>query len=676
MQKHKKSKSVATVLCVSALLWLIHLLPFALPQARLWGFNHLNFGPPLLTVIYFAGGIIALIVLLMNSREKTISVYDNLAESLLNKNFHRKWIVFAFLAGIIFWLARMPVNLLGDGYNLIYSLNGDKPVIFKWSEIGAIKVVFYVSRLLPFSGIELGKNAYALVSVISGGITVGFLGGIAYVIGTDHRSRLFALCLLLFSGWLLLFFGYVEHYPLLWVFASGYLFFGLRYLKGKGNIIPATAMLLAASAMHLQFLFFLPAHLALIISRGPAGRIYRRRRKIFYIHGTIITMLGLLLFIRQYMRSESFQLFFVPLFGRPNAPDYSLLSAPHLIDMANQLILVIPLAPVLAVMAWKKIRQRALDTVDKFLLVFSLGGLALLFMIEPDLGMGRDWDLFALSGLGPALFMIKQTVSLTNGFQRLYPGLILLALVLCIPFFGVNLSYRPAVEYYTWLLDLDQERSRSGLVLLKQFYEDEGNPAAAEKINRKMLDCFPILMVGKRIEILTEKGQYQAALYLADSVYREDPYSVEAHNLLGWVYLSMGRYRKAAEHLEKSISVQPYDHRIRANLAHAYYRLGDYRPMMENYTEAFHLNPAYLPALDGLALGYYSLRDFDSALVYARLGLEIDSLYVTGYEIIGTVSYLKNDYRNARIFLNRFLQLSTDPARRSRAEQILAKMGR
>jgi tetratricopeptide (TPR) repeat protein len=671
---HYKTDRPVALLISSILVWGLHFLPFLMPDARLWGFNHLLFGPPALIYIYIASGILSFLLLFFGSNEKLAGAFGSIAGILLDRHFAWKWLLFAAAAPFIFWWARMPVNLLGDGYTLIYSLASDKPIIFKWSEVGAIKVVFYVSRLLPYSGTTLGKYSYALVSVISGGVTIGFLGGLAYELGRDNATRLFALCLLLFSGWILLFFGYVEHYPVLWMFTIGYLFFAIRYLQGRGNLVPSTLLLLASLALHLQTLFFLFSYVGLIFARGPGAKFYQKYKAAFWKGAIILAIIGGVTFLWRYNQSSAFQLFFVPLFSRPAAPNYSLFSPDHMLDMLNELILLMPLAPVLLVIAWRRIRILAFDNLDWFLVLFSFGGIGLLFVIDPKLGMGRDWDLFALSGLGPALFLIKQSIASSKVVKRLFPGLCLLALVIVLPFYVINLHYQPSIDYFTWLLKLDQPRSRSGLALLRQFYTDVGAHSKADAVHHEICRRFPIVLIGKRIEILTADGQYTEALALADSVFRVDPYSVESYNLRGWVFLSMGEYAKAVEDLEQSLSLKQYDHRIFCNLAMAYSKLGQYEPMMKNYRRAYELYPNYLPALDGLAVGHYILQQYDSAMTYARQALEKDSMYVTGYEVLGMASFQKGKYSDAEKFLSRFVRITNDDIRKSRAINVLAEL--
>ena len=91
----------------------------------------------------------------------------------------------------------------------------------------------------------------------------------------------------------------------------------------------------------------------------------------------------------------------------PGTPDYTLFSPTHLWDIANQLLLLIPILPALLIIAFLR-PMRSFEPFDLFLLFFSIGGLVFLFGIEPGLGMARDWDLFALSGVGPLLFLIRR----------------------------------------------------------------------------------------------------------------------------------------------------------------------------------------------------------------------------------------------------------------------------
>lgn len=664
----------AAVVVSGILIWGLHFLPLLMPKDRLWGFNHLIFLHPIYTYSYLFAGLLIFAAFFPPIRDWFWYVYRRIADAFFEGRFRLKLLVLAISALAIFWLMRVPTNLLGDGYTLIYNIGNDMPVVFKWSEVGSVKVIYFLSKILPYSGLKLGEYSYALVSVVSGAVTVSILGLLAFETFRQNAARLFVLCLLLSAGWMALFFGYVENYPIIWPFVTAYLYFSIRYLNGKGNLIAPTVLMLLSLVMHLQVLFFLISYPVLLFSRGPGKRFYRAHRRMIWILAAVLVMIGAAVFVRRYTTSLAFRIFFVPLFARPAVPYYSLFSPSHLLDIANEFILLIPVAPMLVALTWKYWHRVLTDNIDRFLAAFSLGGVIFVFAIDPKLGMGCDWDLFALGGLAPILLFSRWFILASDHFRKLIPAVVALALVLAAPFFAVTHSHRPSIDHFKWLLNLDVPRSRFGMTFFRQYYVDIGDQVQADSLHREIVYRFPMVVLGNQVSKLTEAGRFREALILADSMYQMDPYSVEPYNLRGWVYLNMGQYDKAIKNLEQSLRLGRYDLRILCNLGNAYYRSGRYYQALDSFQRALPYSPDYLPTLDGLANTFFMIQEYDSAVFYAQKAIRQDPEYALSYEVAGVASYLKKDYRDAEAFLRRFIQIASDDDRIARAENLLAEL--
>ena len=107
----------------------------------------------------------------------------------------------------------------------------------------------------------------------------------------------------------------------------------------------------------------------------------------------------------------------IPLFkGHPMTPGYWLFSPAHLLDIVNEFLLVTPLLPVLTILGWKSPKAIIDDGTSLFFGVLGLGGLIFMFIIDPKLGMARDWDLFALVAF-PWLLLFARNVLQTQIFE-------------------------------------------------------------------------------------------------------------------------------------------------------------------------------------------------------------------------------------------------------------------
>jgi len=663
------------VAAVSVLLFASRLAPLVFPDVRLWGFNHLIFLPVIHMIIYIGVGVLCLATVVPSVREWLFDRFCGVGEYLFGDKRYLKWAGVGIVLLPIFWFLRMPTNLLGDGYTVIKNIAGDQPTIFKWSETGAVAVVYLVSRLLPVDGVARGEYAYAIVSVISGSVSVFFFFGIAHELGKDAASRLFGACLLLISGWSLLFYGYAENYPVLWPTITGYIYFSIRYLAGKGGIIVSLAFAIAAAALHLQTLFYLPSLAVIILGRGIGKRLYIKYPGTARAILAAVAAIAVAVFVWRYHRSISFAVHFLPILsGRPATPDYAMFSLNHLLDMANELLLLLPLLPVMIVLGWDGLKRTIRDTTGVFLLVFACGGIILLLILDPRIGMGRDWDLFATSGLGVMLLLLWATIRADGIFKRLYPSLVALASLLVFPFFAVNLTAKPSIDYMKWLLDLDKNKSTSGMVMLRDYYLDTGDVIAADSLELIIVDRKDIIEYGNRAMDHVKAGRFREAMAVVDTVFRIDPYSRESYNLRGAVYFDMGRYDSAIADYETSLEMEPYDFRVLVNLARAYYQIGQDKPMMEYLRRAEELNPDAGLVLQAMAMGFLAKQQYDSAYVYGRRLLAVDSTVANGYLAIGLYFISTGAGDSAAAYLVRYVSLVGPGPDRDRAIDLLGKI--
>lgn len=112
---------------------------------------------------------------------------------------------------------------------------------------------------------------------------------------------------------------------------------------------------------------------------------------------------------------------FVPL-SNPIPPyeRYTLFSLAHMLDLFNLIFLISPIALIIPIFAFRYRKEILVTTWGTFLLISSLCGLLFAFLWNPDIGMLRDWDLFApflfpllllgghvLGGLGEHILGIK-----------------------------------------------------------------------------------------------------------------------------------------------------------------------------------------------------------------------------------------------------------------------------
>ncbi len=614
--------------------------------------------------------------LLMPPLRELTSVWTEKAAGILFEypSFWR-WGAIGLIAMPVLWLFRMPTHFLGDGYEVIGNLDHNLPVVMKWSEAGAVAAVHAVSDLLPKGGVAPGETAYALVSVLAGGISIILMAAAAYELEKDKVGRLFLFAMLLSSGAILLFFGYAENYPILWPFALGFIYTGVRYLNGKGSLLLPALLTIAAAALHLQALFFLAAWPVLLFARNPLAAWYRRHRLLAWVSlGAGLCIAGTL-FVLRCQQSLAFRLHFLPLLvGRPAAPDIAVFSPTHLLDMANELTLVIPLWPVLVGLARGNWRGVLKDSKGLFLLLFSLGGFLFLAGVDPKLGMARDWDLFALTALGPLALLSYLAVSTRPDSRTPWLGLIVMACILTIPFVAANAGNKTSLDYFGWMMQCDRDHSKSGLVQLMKFYTHRGQTALAENLNRIMLQRFPETAMLQQAHGLLAAGKLDESMAQLERFAQRDPYSAEIWYLRGLIHLQQNKYDQAIADMKQVVELSPYDYVAYLNLANAYMMTKQPILMMECLNKARKLGPDQPDVLEAVAMVWLNQGRYDSAQVYGEKLIRADSTIPAGYLAAGGAAYNKGDNDLARQYLSRFVRISPPTEERQRAADLLYRI--
>jgi tetratricopeptide (TPR) repeat protein len=360
--------------------------------------------------------------------------------------------------------------------------------------------------------------------------------------------------------------------------------------------------------------------------------------------------------------------------GHYGTPDYTLFSAGHLIDIANQFLLLIPIIPVLLFLAMRRGKSKAADEIDRFLLTFSLGGLVFLFALEPKLGMARDWDLFALCGLGPLLWFIRMIDFSLDKYRPLLPFVIILSAMMTLPFWITSMRTESAINHYSYLLELDQPRSRTGYTILRDYYYQQDDSLSANNINTLLADTYPAYRLVRKANQLRDAGRYSQALTIADSLHSLDPYAIEVLNLRGMTYSAMGRHNEALRDLQLAAQLGRYDSRILYNLAQVYFVQGKIDTTMVYLRRAQNLDPKSFYVVEALATLYFRQRTYDSAYYYANHMIQIDSSFIAGYSMAGVSALNLGDTVSARDLLTHYLHHAPDSPDKDHIDKIVRRL--
>ncbi|MEW5922946.1 MAG: hypothetical protein AB1746_03075 [Candidatus Zixiibacteriota bacterium] len=658
---------------ILSLFFLLRLLPFLIPGARLWGINHLLFLPSGYTIAYLTAFAVALVMPFIIKQVAAVKAADWFSISFYeSKAKHYYSLGLIIIASLFFILFAAPTHFLGDGYTLLSNLSSDKGTFYKWSEKGI------TALLTGFQGILGGRNeqtaltAFRVVSIFSGLVSIWFFIRIAGIMTKDRFRQLLIFLSAFLSASLLLFFGYVENYPLLWPALAGFIYFGISYIKNGNGFIGAVIFLICGILVHLQFALMLPAMLFLLFSRGFGRKSYNRFK--IYIWILIVTsgVAAIALFVHKLGNDLYFENIFLPLFkGKPIAPEYALISIPHLADILNQLILLSPAIILLLVAAFGNLKKILKEEVSIFLVLISAAGFLFLFAIDPKLGMPRDWDLFSLAALAPTLLLVslldKEHLA---SLSRLTFSLIVYLASAVIPYLVVNLDAGKSIAYFKYMSDLDRGKSMPGLITLRGYYSDRGNIAAGDSVNNVIQARFPDESKIQEAFAAIRRRDLNRARSIAASI-RPDKFSANYHNFMSTLYMSSGEYRKALEESDKLIQLQKYNYKYYMARTYTFLALRQSDQAIESIREAYKYNNSSPEVLELLSNIFLNSARPDSALFYAERMIQTDSANVSGYYWLAKINFqlgrIAQARNNAALY---FSNGARDPMYNSRSSEL------
>jgi hypothetical protein len=181
----------------------------------------------------------------------------------------------------------------------------------------------------------------------------------------------------------------------------------LRALHARSPLWMAFIPLVMACYAHIQSILFLPSFVYLLVwIRTPSRRsTLLRYWTQSFAAAALVAVVAAPLVVK--MRK-----FYVPL-GFSN-DKYALFSPHHLIDIANELFILLPILPVVAAMAWigrnaggdasrdaratkTPVEWFAHPAEWQFVATILIPCAYYIAFFHPEIGMARDWDLFTMS---------------------------------------------------------------------------------------------------------------------------------------------------------------------------------------------------------------------------------------------------------------------------------------
>ncbi|MCK4655909.1 MAG: tetratricopeptide repeat protein, partial [candidate division Zixibacteria bacterium] len=654
------SKTSHLSFAVLAALTLLFLLSSLIPDARLWGINHLRF----LTLSSVVA--LAFVTVLVAGLRYYISVRRNRDTDLPIAI--TTWQLAAVTLGstMVFYLLQPYYPFLGDGV-----IRSDEIAFGRFFSKTEPLDTFIHAMLYKITNGPLGfdgKSVYRILSSISGGVVV------AYILKnfvTRGDGVAWPTAYIITLGSTMLFCGYVESYSIGYAFTLIYLLSGERFLRtGKGMMIAAISLAFAVSC-HAANLILLPSFLILFwkwVSSEKQGA----ERTVVPIAGIVaIAVPTFFVFFYHGWEPSIPSSPFVSIAGRHG---YLLLSTNHILDMLNELMLVMPAGLVLlwsSLRGWRSLYESS-NSRFWFLIVLVVPSLLFIIFVDPKLGFARDWDLFATSAAVLAVAILLARLDLTRTFRSFEKAAVILAFVFLTSFLLVNRSEQSSTERFAYLLDIDTERSPFGREILSNYHQSRGELESAIEQLRLALEVgdnkrHRNLIAG----MLYDLGQNESSAREALRAVRLAPDFAPAYYQLGKSVEKLGDLAGARQNYRKAVSLEPDAAHYRNSLGMICLNLGNYAEAEEMFAAAVRIKPDNVVYVNNLGSSNMALNKLQEAKSCFERALSMDSRLAAPMFSLARIYAAMGINNRAKEYCRMFLEYGTDSSLVSQAEVLL-----
>lgn len=573
-----------------------------------WGFNHLFYFPPAIRVLLIAACIASCI---QPIRRNLGSVCTRTVSRLVSPE--KNSLATAAVTSLIFvglcLLFRSSTRLWGDS-ELMASI-AEKASGAGYSIIGGASYAVHRNPLAPGvaaihslvarAGTLAGLDArWALSSfyAVLGGFWLLMVIRQLRLVKVDDTIRVLLGILLITSGSVMLFFGYIEDYGLVFFGATILALYGLSDPTGPKSRVLTVVLALALVLLHLLSVLLLPAATYLLLSRGT---VEHKR------------LVGTAILVAAVTCVAAVTAYFVDglsVHYRPLANYYrAVLSAHYVSSLLNLLAILVPafLILVTAVIAGRR-SDFSMDLRTKlFCFVGVVPFVIFLVFFKPDLGMARDWDMYALAS--PFLIIAALPFLGERAFIRDWIAPIaVVSLVQTATWVGVNAKEAWSAARYEDSLENDPSHVGYGYEVYAQYLEHKGQDKAAYQAWRHAFE------MEKNPRYAINLGKYAArfghpdeAVALMNRVLRVDSTNSEARVTLGSILAQTGRFDALIDVAREGLRYEPDNPYYNFFLGMSLLETRQYQQALEQLTKC-----------ESLALPPGMRKDVDKALTVLR----------------------------------------------------------
>ncbi|UCD62518.1 MAG: tetratricopeptide repeat protein [Candidatus Zixiibacteriota bacterium] len=494
---------------------------------QLWGLNFLKFFDP---TLFF----LALAVVVVAALPPVYSRISSALSALAGSGGAARLLIPALGTSVAIMAAGLffpsTVFLLGDATLRLNQIAFGKLFLPTETLDYLVHAIAYRGIIGPL-GFEV-YHAYYIISAVCG--LVFTLGVFRLARHLNSRQLWLTFLLMMSSGILALFFGYVESYSIIAALLPHMYLTGLRASEGRTHRATYAIVILLGALVHVVALvIFLPSAFLIYVSGRNAQPNRRRRTSI--VLAVLLLLVVLIAYLMRHLGTSAIEGYLMPLTSRPNF-DHGILTTNHFINIFNWVYLAA--LPALFLAPYLLLRQHRQgifsDPKSAFALWITIPSVCFLFLFAPALGGPRDWDLFAL----PAFVLIPSVlVFFLSPARRKFPSqtvpIILLSTVLTVSFVGVNSSASISVARFSEIIEVARFKN-----LTKEYL----TLAGAARVRTGAED--------REVEFLNK-------------AWAEPPYtrydSLEVLTSLGRLYINRGEQLRANDYVARALALDSLD---------------------------------------------------------------------------------------------------------------------
>jgi tetratricopeptide (TPR) repeat protein len=512
-------------------------------------------------------------------------------------------------AGLLLWLLRDRSHLLGDGGVWIDNMRAGR--FPHYSEPLAVAAWRLYVLLLRALGIAPSPESLAFLPILCGLAAGALSWEIAKEISPSPRARLASFTLLASLGSGMLYFGYIEVYPLVSLAVLGYLLVALRAARGATPRLAVSGALAVALGSHLICTYLIPSYAwSLLRMRAPLWK-----RLALLLAPVALATAGF--WALRYPAAEAIRPFHLLSVAVRSTAETSgfppgWIGAPF-VDLLLLLLLVLPVPVLLLVARAASLRREAggeSPAGRTALAIAALSGLLAAVVLVVPGSPAQDWDLMAMTLLPLAVLAVAEgTRLLIRSPARVGVGLAAISFASLAPFVLVNASEPSALGRLDALVGgtirLSAHERAYGNEKLARAYMSRREFASALPYARASLAAEPSnarywTNVG---EVLNELGRTGEAIPMLRRAVELAPERWDARYDLGLCYAKEERYPEAADALAGAVRAGGDRPDVRHLWGIALYRSGRVESAVEVWRDLLAQWPDYAARLRGAGAG-------------------------------------------------------------------------